>query len=310
MTTTPSVFRLSALGLTLTFGASLWGCVPCNQPADCPTTGDICATDGFCKAAGTVPVDEIPGRFSENRTSNTEIIPTPDSLELRPEYSQYTNGTGVAVVATEGVPRVALQIANDTLEFLFENNEAARGVMIADGAYHILHAADEDIPDLPTNFPGSEADTSWSIANNVVSTSRGAYLVCNFTEEGFYGSNQFVEVMARHIFIAYVIPGSPLDARISEAYEQAVAEDLWVNTVAGLNVVDYFGELSTIWLEVHRPEGPPDGDGFANQVNTREELMIHDPEGAAIMNEFYGNSFEVPGCIRRNEVVVGEDGPP
>lgn len=296
--------RLAASFALVTVCAT--GCLPCNQSSDCPSPTPVCSLEGFCAADGVVPLDEVEGRFSGVRAC--DVIPTPPIVNLPDAYTQYTNCTGVAVVATKDVPPAALRVADDTLEFLLLDNEVARRAMIASGDFHILHARDEDIPNLPTNFPGSVADTQWSIAPNGVSTSRGEYMVCNFDEPGFYRSNQFVEVMTRQILIAAYPPDDGgIGSRVDAAYRSATSNGLWANTVAAFNPVDYFGELSTKWLEVGRPAGPADGDGVANDIISREQLVAYDPEGAAIMRELYGTSFAVPGCINRNMVAVGED---
>ncbi len=214
------------------------------------------------------------------------------------------NCNGIAILGAGAVPDEAMRVADQTMEFMLSRVPDVKAEMNRVGAFHILRGTGVSIPMLPgALFPTAVEDTvaAWNFAVHAT-TSRSDDILCRFNDTLFYGSNLFVEVFSRQILGDGIPINSPLDVDLQDAYAEADNAGLWNMTVAGFDPVNYFGELSTIWFEVHRPEGPAGGNGIANDINTRAELLNYDNGGYQVLNSIYPLSFDVPGCVRRGVV--------
>jgi len=63
-------------------------------------------------------------------------------------------------------------------------------------------------------------------------------------------------------------------ARLKEAYRQAMAARLWVNTYAASNEKEYWAEGVQSYFDTNLQSDPP--NGIHNHVNTRAELLAYD----------------------------------
>ncbi len=77
------------------------------------------------------------------------------------------------------------------------------------------------------------------------------------------------------------------DRRLAAAYDAAMVEDLWRGTYASTNAHEYFAEGVQAYFDTNRAE-----DREHNDVDTREELHVHDPRLFALIDEaFAGNPW-------------------
>lgn len=110
------------------------------------------------------------------------------------------------------------------------------------------------------------------------------------TEENLLGNrnaeNVFVHEFA-HTVAEMALAADPGFARAwAAAWEHAQKAGLWANTYAGRHKHEYWAEGVQSYFGVNR-EGPADGDGVHNQVNTRAELREHDPRLFALIDAVY-----------------------
>ena len=75
------------------------------------------------------------------------------------------------------------------------------------------------------------------------------------------------------------------DRRLKEAYEQALAADLWKGTYAATNHKEYWAEGVQSWFDTNRPKP----DDQHNHVDTRGELKEYDAKLAALIEGIYGD---------------------
>lgn len=270
---------------------SMFGCAADDSPHSSGSTG---------ASTGASTGGPSGGRFEDHPAC--EVTSPPAEVGLDALYTRYLNCSGIAVVATDGVDDEALLVADETIEFMLRGRDDDRSRMIASGQYYILRGDDVTIPDLPEPFAYLDENAGASDELLRASTSRGNQLLCKTGDPHFFGSNVFVHEFAHQIHFAGIGLSSAGGDDIFATYEAARADGLWDNTYAGSNYVEYFAELTEEWFEVGRPPGPVGGDGIANDVYSRAALLAYDPEGHALIASFFDASFDVPGCIHRNEV--------
>ncbi|WP_394619077.1 hypothetical protein JNUCC0626_08255 [Lentzea sp. JNUCC 0626] len=70
------------------------------------------------------------------------------------------------------------------------------------------------------------------------------------------------------------------------AYDRARSTGLWNNTYAASNTSEYWAEGVQSYFDVNR-EGPRNGDGVHNDVNTRAELATYDRPLHALLERVY-----------------------
>ena len=73
------------------------------------------------------------------------------------------------------------------------------------------------------------------------------------------------------------------DGRLKEVYASAIEEELWIDTYAATNRMEYFAEITQSYFDTNRVN-----DRDHNDIDTREELRAHDPRGFALCVEVYG----------------------
>ena len=78
---------------------------------------------------------------------------------------------------------------------------------------------------------------------------------------------------------------STFDARLLEAFNQAMDEELWANTYAASNHREYWAELVQSYFDTNRED-----DSLHNHVDTRDELAAYDSRGHALCVEIFGTN--------------------
>ena len=73
------------------------------------------------------------------------------------------------------------------------------------------------------------------------------------------------------------------DARLLDAFDQAMDEELWINTYAASNHREYWAELVQSYFDTNRED-----DSLHNHVDTRGELAAYDSRGHALCVEIFG----------------------
>ena len=71
--------------------------------------------------------------------------------------------------------------------------------------------------------------------------------------------------------------------RLEQAFNRASLQGLWRSKYAGTNPSEYWAEGVQSWFDCNR-----ENDHDHNHVNTREEIMAHDPGLSALLEEVFG----------------------
>lgn len=235
-------------------------------------------------------------------------------------YTKYCSAGRMAILSSSEVPDLALQQAwyivmnmsaqkPHILDVLAEQNVTI-GII---GKYQVV----TDMPEY-SDLPPSE----WNYARGLGATeyrplSSGAEenLLC-FEQDVYRGENIFVHEFA-HTFIEMGIAKTDpkFISRVEEAYQQAVANGLWVDTYAHKDWKEYWAEGAQSYFNSNLegfPSTPateippgtptpiatayPNGNGIHNFVNTRDELKQYDPALYNLLAEVFPAFDWSPQC--------------
>lgn len=209
-----------------------------------------------------------------------------------PLYSQLREDGPVPVVATAAVRRQALDEARTTLDGMLASRGDLRAALAASGAYLIVMAADEFVHQFP-EYAHLEPPLYWARR----SRGFGAHPANPATSVGeenllrMRGDPMGAESILVHEF-AHTLHQMALDRvdptftpRLRAAFAAAKAAGTWAGKYAATNPEEYWAEGVQSWFDANRP---PDHDH--NEVDTREELLAHDPQLAALCAEVFGDA--------------------
>jgi hypothetical protein len=90
------------------------------------------------------------------------------------------------------------------------------------------------------------------------------------------------------------IYNSSFAATVQNLYNSARAAGKWNNTYAAVNAEEYWAECAQSYFNVNT-DGPINGDGVHNYVNTRSELQAYDAGIYNLLNQTYNGQTLPPG---------------
>lgn len=174
--------------------------------------------------------------------------PDPDQPRTFPEvYTQQATAEGITVVAPAGVNRRAIDVALDTIETVFANNDL-EDALAAEGAYVVIAPAGEGVLDLP-EFACLNQGGSGAILDQVCGVADHAdYPVATVNEldllgrrDGPCGGLNILYHELGHLVQNFAIgPQDYYDSRI--LYQEALNAGKYVNQYAARNPHEYFAE--------------------------------------------------------------------
>jgi hypothetical protein len=284
------------------------GCQTASSETSATTTGTfaplVTASVTTPQATTTFPTTTTPS------TTTTTTLPVPEcsvkAIGTEDDfYRKACDQNGIAIVAAESVDDAALEAAAARMAGLFaERPELANGV--ADAIDHVaIIGKSERITDLPDfedlyfilpgtdwhrlgrSFPGSEE----------IPVAAGAEenLLC-LDEDHYHGEDMFVRDFGwtiRRFGLASIEPG--INEAIEDAYNHAIAADLWRHTIAEVNSDQYWAEGVESFFDANN-EATDDTDEIHNFVNTRDELRAYDPFLYQVLVNVFGETTWRPEC--------------
>ena len=230
------------------------------------------------------PVDVVPANLRE-------------ALGLDPFYDKYIDAEGLPILASREVSDDALRAAHRiVVHMLSKRPEVAEPLRRDKVRIAIIGArqAPTDIPehrDLNDAFP----QVNWDRRTRGVGATRERP-ACSVGEEnllGLPGDRYVGESILVHEF-AHTMAELGIEAldpefstRLDMAFDRASEAGLWRDTYAASNVKEYWAEGVQGWFDTNLER--PEPDGSHNHVNTRDELVAHDPALAALIAEWLPN---------------------
>lgn len=238
-------------------------------------------------------------------TTTTTLPPNDCAVALvaDPFYEKQCTVLGIEVVGSGAVSDEAIEAAAERVHGMLVQRLDLAEALASAGISVAVIGADERITDLPDFtdlyrlYPGTEwRRTGRSFPGTVeIPMAAGAEenLLC-LEGDRFAGQDLFARDFARTILrfgLAEVdVPGQ---REIERAFNRAVAEGLWKDTLAEVNVDQYWAEITQSHFDVN---GYPDDEDAAATVRARNDLRRHDPYGYEVALAVYTDTAWRPPC--------------
>lgn len=245
--------------------------------------------------------------------ATTTTVPLPQNkcvVGSRTAVEEYTQGCdifGIEILAGEEIDPAAIdQLADRIFNMLIARPDLRNALVEADLGARIIGQS-QRLPNLPEFedvydlYPG----TDWNRAarsfpgTDLIPFVAGAEenLLC-LDSDRYEGEDPFLRDMALAIRRFAMLPVDPLtNGTIDRAYGTAIAQGLWVNTVAEINSDEYWSEgvQSYFDLNLEEPDDRPPNSSH-NHVDTRAELKAYDPTLYEIARSVFGDTPWRPSC--------------
>lgn len=219
----------------------------------------------------------------------------PAALELDPFYHKYIDVGGYPVVSSEKVSDYALLEAAYLIEAMLAKRPDILRALGDTQSRMTVMAYNEFTTDVPEHArlgknEGGKSSDWWDrrarglggSKTDPVASCGEENLLC-FEGDPYRHENLLIHEFAHTIHLRGMNHLDPtFDDRLKEAYEKAMAKELWKGKYAATNHHEYFAEGVQSWFNNNRP---PDHDH--NHVDTREELLEYDPGLAEIVREVF-----------------------
>ena len=219
----------------------------------------------------------------------------PADLGLAPFYAKYLDGYGTPVVSSDKVSDEALvRACRITGNFVSVHEEVRTALANFHHRVAVL-AEDEQTTDIPEyvdlyqDFP----DTDWNAYRAVSATPQ---LPVTSTDERnlrcqpgdiYPGTSSLVSRLAYSMrLLAIVEVDSQFQSQNRAAYDSAMSQNLWANTVATKSPEDYWAVGCTAWL----------GTNARLPANSRDALSTYDPPLAALVSAYLPTNEWLSTC--------------
>lgn len=242
-------------------------------------------TEGASPLTGVVQGDASPyarPQFTPEASVCQGVLHRPDPGAPRtfPDiYTQRTEAAGIAIVAPAEVSPEAIEIARDTIETIFANNDLEDALAV-EGTYVVLAAAGENVLELP-EFACLDGGAGSGIFDNVCGVADHAdYPVATVNEldllgdrRGPCGGLNILYHEVGHLVQNFAIgPQDYLDVRI--LYQEALSAGKYTGQYAATNPHEYFTEATQSYF-------------FEGDEGDREWLRAYDPGIFELLDRVY-----------------------
>ena len=264
--------------------------------------------------AGEPTTTETPPSIAPTTTTTiattTTTIPEPQCVVRsigsdEDFYRTSCEQAGITIAAAETIAAGALEAAADRIAALLAARPEIGAAIAASIQQVSIIGRDQRITTLPEfeELYSVHPGTDWNRlgrsfpGTQEIPVAAGAEenLLCLETDR-YEGEDMFVREFGwtiRRFGIANVDPG--LDRSIEDAYNRAIAADLWRNTVAEVNSDQYWAEGVQSFFDVNNEE-EDEKDQVHNQIDTREELRAYDPFLYELLVKVFGETEWRPEC--------------
>jgi hypothetical protein len=224
-------------------------------------------------------------------------------------YKKYVNVSGLAVVGSKVVTDEALLVAAKVVSIMSSKRPDLHHALIQDRVRVVIMAKSEQTTDIPEHKTFSDLNwarglgaTRWSLASSGAEENLLAW-----KDDHYRGDNIFVHELA-HTYL-----GMNLDAprylhqlksavTLQEAATRRFVESrtrgLWNRTYSDTNQDEWFAVGAQIWFNVIR-EGPAQGNGLHNSINSRVELKRYDRRLYNLLDAVFPADAVIPNACRQ-----------
>ena len=239
----------------------------------------------------------------------TFTTPANPPLSIDQFYKKSLDALGIPIVSSDKVSDEALTRAKNIIVAMMSFRSDILAKLIQNRVRVGVMAKTEvttDMPEyrqLPTLFPVTDWNKFRGIAATIsrpLSSCAEENVMCSSEEvDRYYNEDVLIHEFA-HTFhqlgIRAVEPG--IDTELQEALQNALANNLWKNTYAGANYLEYFAEGVQCWFNVNAQATP--SNGIHNDINTRSELQAYDPTLYNIVKRYFTPDATPISCHFQN----------
>lgn len=220
--------------------------------------------------------------------------PIPDEVragfDLTYFYEQWLSVGGLPVVASERVHEEALLEAAFLIGQMTQKRPELLPAMAANKVRFAIMAHDEWTTDLPEHADLTPA-AYWDMrARGLGATPARPAVSCGeenllaFPGDPYSTENILIHEFAHALHEMGLSSLDPtFDGRLREVYRAAMEQGLWQDTYAASNVHEYWAEGVQSFFDTNR-----ENDSDHGPVNTRAELLLHDPALFSLCVEVFG----------------------
>jgi hypothetical protein len=217
-------------------------------------------------------------------------------------YAKVLDGNGVPVLSSAAVSDTALASACVIVAHMLSRREDVRAEMDVLQMRVAVIGVDEVTTHIPEYanlyqiFPGQDWDRLRGVGATrmIPVASVGEENLLCLAGDPFAGETLLIQTFATGVLLGLEDVDATFDARLEAAYDAALAADLWRNTYAAANPIEYYAEGTQAWFDANPNVSPP--DGTHNDINTRAEIMAYDPALAALIAESMPADAWRPNC--------------
>lgn len=207
----------------------------------------------------------------------------------------------VAIVGSHEVQDRALELAVEVAEGMIEDRTLWWAFLVEAKAFIAVMSENEVTTDIPEHkFLSDDPDIDWDSR----ARGRGATLALPLTTVGeenllcssgdsYSGESILVHEFAHTLHVLVIAMIDPaFDAELDALFWQARGEGLWTDTYSNESRQEYWAEGVQSWFGANQVEQK----GLHNHVNTREELLEHDPRLHELIGRWFSESAWTPSC--------------
>lgn len=204
-------------------------------------------------------------------------------------------------VGSHRVEDRALEQAVEIVDSMISKDVLLWAFLIEAEAFIAVMSEDEVTTDIPEHsFLKGDDTQDWDTRArglgatrlNPITTVGEENLLC-LDGDVYAGESILVHEFAHSLHVLSINGIDPdFDAELDSLFWSARAEGLWENTYANTNRQEYWAEGVQSWFNANqRPQ-----DGIHNHVNTRDELMEHDPGLHELISRWFPETSWTPTC--------------
>ncbi len=239
----------------------------------------------------------------------------PARLAADPFYRKHVDAAGIPILSSARVPDAALFAARDMVRGMLAHRPDLAAWLVSNDYRIALISRDEALLDLPENADwtkparddprltrcelkhyderiGAKTDREyWDERARGIGGERmvgSEEDVLGLPISRYWGETIFVHEFAHNVLFAIEGADPGLYERVTAAYANALANDLWFEEYTTTTMQEYWAEGTQFWFNSNRLQAF-DGRRILNAA----DLADYDPQLYAVLSEAYGDSHEL-----------------
>ena len=242
--------------------------------------------------------------IKKNDEDDRKITAPPVKLELDRFYKKYTDANGIPVISSAKVPDEALLRAAQVIDKIISALPSeVKDNMIEKGVKLAIMARYEGTTDIPEYaFLAHDTAINWDVRARGLGgtlelplTSCAEENVLCYQIDKYHAEDILVHEFAHTIHLVGIVPNNPgFNDMLQQMLDKALAEGKWHNTYAATNYEEYWAEGVQCWFNVNGEV--EQSDGKHNHINTREELLVYDPDLHKLLENYFTKDTACISC--------------